>query len=152
MGEGGGIKSNQRSKRRTAIKAAQLGASSIALLLAASPPAYAQERTYAFDVPSQPLSSALLTLGRQAGISVLAPNALVDGKTAPVVRGDLSVKSALDRLLSGSGLRADFIQPDAVRIVTKDRAQNAPAVTPTSTPEIVPTRSQRDFAGQTPTA
>lgn len=139
------MKFNPQHRRRVGRRAGQIGASWIALLLAASQPAYAQERTYAFDVPSQPLSSALLTLGRQGGISVLAPNALVDGKIAPVVKGEMSVRSALDQLLSGSGLRADFIQPDAVRIVAQDRAHAPPAQTP-PIPETVPADASRDFA------
>lgn len=140
------MNSNQRFKRWTATKSGQLGAGSIALLLAVFPPAYAQERTYTFDVPSQPLSSALLTLGRQGSISILAPNSLVDGKTAPVVKGELSVKSALDQLLFGSGLRADFIEPDAVRIMVADRAQPVPASGTSPTPATVPTRTLGDVS------
>lgn len=139
------MKTNRVKWRRLASGTSQLGACTFALLFAALPPAYAQERTHAFDVPSQPLSSALLAFGRQAGISVLAPSALVDGKTAPAVKGELSVTSALDRLLAGSGLRADFVQPDAVRIVAGERAQPAPEVSP-PVRDAVPARRFADNA------
>lgn len=94
--------------------------------------AYAQEKTIAFSIDSQPLSSALLDFGRQADLSVLAPTLLVSGKIAPDVRGQLSVAAALDRLLEGSGLTYAFVQSNAVRIMAQEEAALAPEVQPAS--------------------
>ncbi|HEX5775056.1 MAG TPA: TonB-dependent receptor, partial [Caulobacteraceae bacterium] len=95
------------------------GASAAALLagLAISQPAMAQDSVARFDVPQQPLGQALLALGRQARISVAVPQNLVAGRTAPTVEGELTTEVALNQLLAGSGLRAEFFAPDVVRIV-----------------------------------
>lgn len=104
-----------------------------AVLAALLPPiAYAQEKTIAFSIDSQPLPAALLDFGRQADLSVLAPTSLVSGKTAPDVRGQLSVAAALDRLLEGSGLTYIFVQSNAVRIVADDQAALPPEAAPAS--------------------
>lgn len=58
------------------------------------------------DVPAQPLDTALNLLARQAGVQLLAPPALVLGRTAPAVKGPLGVTEAAGRLLQGSGLAA----------------------------------------------
>jgi hypothetical protein len=73
------------------------------LAILAAPSAYAQTQARSFAIDSQPLSSALLELGRQAEISILAPTSLVGGKTSQAVRGELTVSAALDQLLQGSG-------------------------------------------------
>lgn len=121
-----------RNRRRAGIgsfRAALLAATHFAVVLPAAPVAWAQTQTHPFNIESQPLSSALLSLGRQANLSVLAPTALVEGKQGPEVKGQMSAASALDRLLEGSGLTYVFVQSNAVRIIAKDQAQAAPAPT-----------------------
>lgn len=98
----------------------------MALAWALSPPAYAQTQTVTFDIGSQPLASALLSYGRQAGLSVLAPSALVNGKTAPEVKGQFTTAAALEKLLSGSGLQFEFVNAWAVRVVEKTQAARLP--------------------------
>jgi iron complex outermembrane receptor protein len=110
-------------ERRTSFWKLGLSASAAVLLAASLQPAYAQEQRFSFDISPQPLSSALLELGRQANLSVLAPSSLVNGRTAPGVKGDLSANDAFTRLLAGSGLRAEFVNPTAVRIVARDDAR-----------------------------
>lgn len=56
------------------------------------------------DIPKQPLATSLHALGKAAGMSISFPNDLVSGKTAPEVRGRMSRKEALQRLLDTSGL------------------------------------------------
>lgn len=124
-----------KGRRKVGIgsfRAALLAATPFAVTLAATPAAWAQTQTYLFNIESQPLSSALLSLGRQADLSVLAPTALVEGKRGPEIKGQMSAASALDRLLQGSGLTYEFVQSNAVKIVAKDKAQTAPL--PTSVP------------------
>jgi iron complex outermembrane receptor protein len=80
------------------------GTSAIAIISAG--PAFAQDATRSFDIPAQPLSSALLTYSRQSDTPVIASMELLKGKSAPTVRGDLPQQLALQMLLEGSGLRA----------------------------------------------
>lgn len=85
----------------------------IGLALAASVPAAAQPATqsaaeaamFAFDIPAQPLSSALVAYSQQSGIPVVAPMELLDGKRSQPVQGTLDANQALTLLLAGSGLR-----------------------------------------------
>ncbi|MNH89709.1 Ferripyoverdine receptor precursor [compost metagenome] len=93
------------------------GAGCAALLIAASPPAAAQSEVASFNIRPAPLSQSLLEFGRQAGISVAADQALTSGLRGRAVAGDLPVDEALDRLLSGTGLTAEFAGPSAVRLV-----------------------------------
>lgn len=64
----------------------------------------AQHAERSFDIPAQPLSDALIEFGRQAGFQVSMDAALVEGRQGSAVRGTLDWQSALDRLLSGTGL------------------------------------------------
>lgn len=58
------------------------------------------------SIPAQPLGQALNELARQANLQMTYPAALVAGKAAPAVSGQLTARQALDRLLAGSGLVA----------------------------------------------
>jgi iron complex outermembrane recepter protein len=93
--------------------AAGLGALAMPM---ASSVAYAQEATHPFDIQAQPLSSALLEFGRQAKISIAAPRELTQGRTAKAVRGTMTTREALARLLDGTGLTFSLVGADAVRI------------------------------------
>jgi iron complex outermembrane receptor protein len=104
-----------RGRRIPGLAGASTGA--ILAALAIAPPAYAQQATAKFKVVAQPLSQGLLEFGRQAKISVAAPQDLVAGKTGGAVEGELATELALNRLLSGTGLEARFVGADAVRIV-----------------------------------
>lgn len=95
-----------------------------------SPAAYAQVQTFNFNIEKQPLSAALLAFGRQADVSVLAPTALIEGKTAPEVRGQLSASAALDKLLEGTGLTYVYVESNAIKIFQKDQAQLQPLPAP----------------------
>lgn len=87
---------------------------SLACTIALSPlaprPVVAQGGTQSpvivLDVSAQPLGSALADLARQAGVTITADPSLVAGKTAVAVRGRLTLRDALGRLLAGSGLEA----------------------------------------------
>jgi iron complex outermembrane receptor protein len=78
---------------------------------AASQPLHAQAQssaaapaTRSISIAAQPLGNALNELARQADLQLGFPAALVAGKTAPAVSGQLTAQQALDRLLAGSGL------------------------------------------------
>ena len=94
------------------------GAGCAALMIAATPMgAMAQSAVTSFNIRSAPLSQSLLEFGRQAGISIAADQSLTSGLRGRAVSGDLPVHEALDRLLAGTGLSAEFASPNAVRLV-----------------------------------
>lgn len=101
--------------------------SAMALLsaLVVAPAAYAQEVTTRFSIPSQPLASGLLAIGGQARLSVAAPSALVAGKLGHAVQGEFTARQALGLLLEGTGLRYEFVAPNAVRILEGQAPQSA---------------------------
>ena len=57
-----------------------------------------------FNIPPQPLSSALLQYRQQSGIEVTIDPALIRGIASPGVDGSHTAEAALQRLLTGSGL------------------------------------------------
>ena len=100
--------------RTTTRKLTLRGAASlIALTLAAGNVAAEEQR---FDIEAQPLAKALLAFNEQSGLTVAAPRDLVDNKTAPAVRGDMEPEEALDKILSGSGLKATELSTGAYTI------------------------------------
>lgn len=57
-----------------------------------------------FDIPAQPLTSALTLFGRQSGLQVTVDGALVRNLSTAGVRGTMTADQALPRLLAGTGL------------------------------------------------
>lgn len=64
----------------------------------------AQGERRAFDIPPQPLSTALVLFGQQAGRQITADGAVLRGVSTPGVQGTMSVEDGLQRLLAGTGL------------------------------------------------
>lgn len=58
-----------------------------------------------YELPAQPLDTALSQLARRAGLQLLANNELVKERQAPVLPPTRGLQAALDALLRGSGLR-----------------------------------------------
>jgi outer membrane receptor for ferric coprogen and ferric-rhodotorulic acid len=75
---------------------------------AAQAPAAAQRQ---FQVPPGPLAGALTAFAADAGVSVSAPPALVQGKRTAGLQGRYTVREALERLLAGSDLQAQAAGP-----------------------------------------
>ncbi|WP_296251847.1 TonB-dependent receptor [uncultured Stenotrophomonas sp.] len=59
-----------------------------------------------FDIPAQPLATALGQYMRQSGVQVAYTAALADGATSAPVSGQLAPAAALQQLLRGTGLAA----------------------------------------------
>jgi iron complex outermembrane receptor protein len=88
----------------------------VTILCLAAAPAAAQQQTVSFDIPAGRLSDALIVLGQQGGVTVGASDpALATIRSRPV-RGRMSVRSALRRLLADSGYDFVFVNPRTVRI------------------------------------
>lgn len=60
--------------------------------------------TRQFDIPKQPLATALTLFGQQAGLQVSVDSALVQGLTSPGISGSMPPSEALPRMLAGTGL------------------------------------------------
>ena len=69
-----------------------------------------------FDIPAQPLPTALLAFGRQAGLQVTADAAATAGEQAPAVIGSFTATEALSRLLAGSGLTWRYVDSATVTL------------------------------------
>lgn len=79
-----------------------LGVPSFAHAQAAS----ASGKVISLSIAAQPLGAALNELSAATGTAIGFPPALVAGKTAHAVKGDLTVRQAVDQLLRGTGLVA----------------------------------------------
>lgn len=122
-----------------------------AILLASGAAAYAQPAAApaAYDIPAQALGSAIAALARQAGVTIIAPSELVEGRDAPPLQGRYNPLEALRILLQGSGLvivrvgdafvvksgsGAAAARPDAATdgeiLVTGSRIRGAPIASP----------------------
>lgn len=68
--------------------------------------AYGQAQVRTFDIPEQPLSSALLLFARQSGQMVVASPRVTQGKRSQPVRGQMPVVDAITLILGDTGLKA----------------------------------------------
>jgi TonB family protein len=95
------------------IAATVLVASAGAVLAQASaPPAELQ-----FNIPSQPLESALEAFGTASRLQVLYETALTKGLRSTEVKGMYTLEVALRRLLLGTGLDFDYTEERAFTLV-----------------------------------
>ena len=103
-----------------------------AIVCVAAAPADAAE-TARFNIPAGRLSDSLIRLAEQARISIGASDPALAGIRARALRGTMSVRTALNRLLAGTGYRYQFTAANAVRIVrvrVPARRQSRPAPSP----------------------
>ena len=102
------------------------------LMLALPPVARAAGGARRFDIPAQPLGSALDEFARQADVTLLFSSTLVARASTSGVRGELPVRAALGRLLGGTGLAFRQVGPSAIAIVAS--AGQSLAAAPSATP------------------
>ena len=89
-----------------------------------------------FDIPSQPLTSALERYGATARREVLYDARLATGRRSSEVRGDFAPSDALQVLLDGTGLVGRLTSENAVVIVPSSPAAGQPAA-----PDIDPKKA-----------
>ncbi|MEM8699059.1 MAG: TonB-dependent receptor, partial [Pseudomonadota bacterium] len=109
-----------------------LSCTALTLSLAAAPAVSWAQSVEPVDVPAQTLADALAELGRETGLQISVRTGLVEGKTSTAVQGDLTPQSALEILLSGTGLTYSAIGEDGVVI-----AQAAPELETDETGALV---------------
>jgi len=78
------------------------------------------------NIPSQPLAQALNAWAQQTRLELIVQPALVTGKTAPALSGNMTPRQALDRLLAGSGLVATMDGSTAMIRTTAAGTQQLP--------------------------
>lgn len=66
------------------------------------------------DIPAQPLDVSLQQFARTSGVSLSFDSNLARNKKAPAVKGHMTRKEALQRLLAGSGLEANIDGDSAI--------------------------------------
>jgi len=76
-----------------------------------------QTKPLAVNLQAQPLHNALVAIGIQYDVVVVAPYSLTEGKSAIAVRGDFSALDAIRAVLKGSGLEVKLAENDAFVIV-----------------------------------
>ncbi len=81
------------------------------------------------SIAAQPLGDALNELAAATGTPIAFSQALVAGKTAPAVSGRLTPREAVERLLLGSGLRAEPRGASGI-VITAPPAPDAAVLTP----------------------
>jgi len=137
-----------------------LGLVLLACLLCA-PAVRAQESSspVPFDIPAQPLASALNSWAVQANTQVFFEQGPVAGLTAPPVSGSLSPREALHALLAHSGLEfvqnadgAFVVRPAGLKTArhstpVRHVAATEPAAPTQTMPVTLAPRSARDAAG-----
>jgi iron complex outermembrane receptor protein len=109
---------------RAAKLAMLLGSTSLAGVLSL-PPAFAQsmapaagtlQRSIAFAIPSQSLSSGIVAFSRAASVDLVFDGAVPRGARTQGVSGTLTVREGVNRLLAGTGLSARFNGARTVQI------------------------------------
>ena len=74
-------------------------------------------QTIRFDIPAQPLETALAAFGEQSGLQVSADAALTASQKAKSVQGEFTPADALQALLEGTGLSYRFLRDNTVMLV-----------------------------------
>ncbi|MBV8686391.1 MAG: TonB-dependent receptor [Alphaproteobacteria bacterium] len=91
----------------------------LALLSLAAPAAAAGETS--FDIPAGTLAGSLAALGGQAHITIVANDPALSRLRSRPVRGRMSARAALGRLLAGTGYTFVEVASGAIRIVAAPR-------------------------------
>ena len=102
-----------------AVGAAMLWASA-----AAQSPSAASVKN--LSIPAEPLANALNDLAQQSGLQVMFASELVARLKSPEVKGSLTATEALQRLLTNTGLRYEFVNPHTITIVGPEPKPTAP--------------------------
>lgn len=83
----------------------------------------------AFDVPAQPLASALELYGSISGLQVVYESSLARGRLSALVKGTFAPEVALRILLSGTGLSPRYMAADGFVLVPDPKAKETPQST-----------------------
>lgn len=105
-------------------------ASVLGCLLAEVPSVQAQqnaatEQYQSWNIPAQPLNAALVNWSQVSGVQLFVDAEQTRGLSSSPVSGRYSAAQALNRLLTGTGLVAQFLAPDRVTLIKSTGQQGA---------------------------
>jgi TonB C terminal len=99
----------------------------LALLVAGMLAAHAEDGRVArpsepieFNIPAQSLANALQDYGQTTGIQVLYESNSAVSRMSAAVQGKFAPDTALNLLLTGTGLKVRYIRPDAITLALPD--------------------------------
>jgi iron complex outermembrane receptor protein len=75
-----------------------------------------QQQERQFEIPPQPLASAIAQFGRQSDLQVSVGAAIIEGIDSPGVLGRFTPEQALIRLLAGTGITYRFTSSDTAML------------------------------------
>jgi iron complex outermembrane receptor protein len=81
--------------------------------------AVAEDVTYNFNIPAQPLNVALEAVTKQTGLQPFYADGALAGKQSPALNGSYSKHEAVEKLLSQSGLEYTFTADNSVAVKPK---------------------------------
>lgn len=94
----------------------------------AQAPATAIDGIRAFDIPTQSLGTAITAFGRQAGIQVTVDASISRGVQTQGVAGTMTASQAINQLLAGTGIVAQFTSDRDVVLTKPQSGQLPPGV------------------------
>ncbi|WP_374574009.1 TonB-dependent receptor domain-containing protein [Acinetobacter sp.] len=112
----------QRRSRRPAFKQTTLSFVIAAVIYSA--PLHAQH--VELNLPSQPLQQSIQQLARQSGAEIISAGSILSNKTAPRIKGKVSVEQALNAMLQGTSLTVQ--KQGSVYAIVEKKAAASPAV------------------------
>ena len=111
----------------------------------AAQPALAQSRS--FDIPAQPVASAIGELARQGDVDILVSDTVSQGRQSKAIDGAMTVEQALDRLLVGTGLQVRKTSARTFVVIEAPRHSSGAPVSSTNASatqnEIITVTAQR---------
>jgi iron complex outermembrane receptor protein len=102
---------------KNVLKTIRLTSSALAITLGLcmAQGAFAEGKTYHFDIPAESTAKALTDFSRQADVQILFPYEVVANRSSGAISGDYDRGTVLRRLLEGSGLE---IAHESDRVIT----------------------------------
>jgi iron complex outermembrane receptor protein len=94
--------------------------------------AHAEETKRNFDVPAGDAIATLKQAAQQAAVEIMFPAATVQGVKTNAVKGELSIRAALDQMLDGTGLVTVEDKKTGAIAVRRDPDPNAPRAAQTA--------------------
>ena len=88
--------------------------------------AFAQEGTYAFNIPAEPLSLALQDVAKASGKQIVFADRLTTGKSTSGLHGAYTVDVAMNQLLTGTDLIVSQTTSGGLVVKSKKKRPSGP--------------------------